>query len=174
MPRRADQLSDLSDAAQMLDLGAQVEPGTSRCLHGLGESPSGDPLLDCLMRDAPLAGEIRGCDESAGLVYRAQGGLHGVGHAADGIAEGCVLTTPTKVGSIQPMETTATTDIQPGDVIRARRIGNRTVGNYTIDRVARFQHDGIFCAYAHRQYSQAQDTFMSFDATTIRIVQNYR
>lgn len=65
--------------------------------------------------------------------------------------------------------------IEGGDVIRARRYGNRTKGTYTIEDVGRFQvAEGTWSAYAHRQYSQKRGKFMTFDADSIRVIASYR
>lgn len=75
------------------------------------------------------------------------------------------------------MQHESTSKIQPGDVIRARRFGNKTVGNYVIDRIARFQpvaEQGGFAAYAHREYGSFDERFMTFHVETIRVIRSYR
>jgi hypothetical protein len=109
MTQERDSLLRLSAAPQMLDLGAEVEPDATRRLHGFGEAPGRDSLLDGLMRHSPFASQVRRGGEAAGVVDRAQRLLHGgrfrVVHGVDGITQGCILTTRPGVGSIQPMTT---------------------------------------------------------------------
>lgn len=80
------------------------------------------------------------------------------------------------------MHTTETTTPQPRDVIRARRYGNGTFGNYVIERSVREQVDptgATFSAYAHREHGAQgprgkRDEFMTFDAYTMRVIRSYR
>lgn len=63
---------------------------------------------------------------------------------------------------------------QAGDVVRARRYGRKTKGNYVVDKVSAHQTPGVFNAMAHREYGTGRPTFMTFDAATMRVVRSYR
>jgi hypothetical protein len=70
--------------------------------------------------------------------------------------------------------------MRTGDVVRARRYGNRNPGNYVIDRMPREQADptgATFSAYAHREFGAGanvpSETFMTFDATGAYVIRSY-
>lgn len=89
------------------------------------------------------------------------------------------VDTPGREGDDACMNTASHIEIVPGDVVRARRLGNRTVGNYVIDEVARVSEDTVainnsIAVYAHREYGGGRGRFMVLDLNGARVVRNYR
>jgi hypothetical protein len=67
------------------------------------------------------------------------------------------------------------TNIRAKDIIRARRLGNRTIRRYVIDRVVQTNDEfDIVRVDAHAEHSGSRATRMAFDASTVRVVGNYR
>lgn len=103
-----------SGLPEVLDLDAQVELRPARLQDRRWESSRGDALLHGLVGDAPFACKIRRRREPACLPDRGScsinESLRGLLHGTDNNISGCMLTTRSRVDSIQPMKTTAHTD----------------------------------------------------------------
>lgn len=65
-----------------------------------------------------------------------------------------------------------TTTVQAGDVIRARRLSNRTVGNYVVERVVE-SLPSFLEVIAHREHGAGKAQYMMFDAATVRVLRSY-
>lgn len=65
-------------------------------------------------------------------------------------------------------------DLQRGDVVRARRYGNRTLQTYVIDRAVDDVGEHSLSVYAHREYGAGRERFMVLDARTARVIRSYR
>ena len=71
-------------------------------------------------------------------------------------------------------------DLQPGDVLRARRFGCRKAHNYVIDGPAGISDimadlvDGAIAVEAHREYGAGRPTYMVFDPQGAYIIRSYR
>lgn len=66
--------------------------------------------------------------------------------------------------------------IAPGDVVRARRYGNRHRANYVVARVARAHPamgDDVLAVIGHREYGSGRDVFMVLDAHGARVIRSY-
>lgn len=65
-----------------------------------------------------------------------------------------------------------TNEIKKNDVIRATRMGNKTRGNYVIDRVIEIDARYIK-VYAHREYGGQSGKFMMFDRRDAKVIRSY-
>lgn len=68
-------------------------------------------------------------------------------------------------------------DVQPRDIIRARRYGNKTARDYVVDRLSSVNglDRGLdWHCYAYPRYSGSRPQHMTFEAATVIVVGNYR
>jgi hypothetical protein len=69
------------------------------------------------------------------------------------------------------------TDAYPvsrGDVVRARRYGNRTRGTYVIDRVLENQHsEDCIAVEAHNEHSGQSGRYMILDLRGLKVMRSY-
>ena len=66
-----------------------------------------------------------------------------------------------------------TSELRRGDVVRARAVGNKTVGNYVIDRVKPDAGGAFTTALAHREHGAGKPQPMMFRTSEIRVLRSY-
>jgi hypothetical protein len=75
-----------------------------------------------------------------------------------------------------PATATDPATIQAHDVVRSTRMGNKTIGNYVIDRLITPQPDSghYWFAYAHSEHGAGKPSFMGFPRNALRVIRSYR
>jgi hypothetical protein len=69
---------------------------------------------------------------------------------------------------------TEASPVSRGDVVRARRYGNRTRGTYVIDRVHADQLvDGAVVVDAHNEHSGQSGRYMILDLRGLKVMRSY-
>lgn len=62
--------------------------------------------------------------------------------------------------------------LRPSDVVRARRFGNKGLGNYVLDRIHEVDEEKLQVT-AHNEYSGRSGRFMVLDSTTVTKLRSY-
>ena len=70
-------------------------------------------------------------------------------------------------------ENQTTSELRRGDVVRARAVGNKTVGNYVIDRAESDLNGAFTTALAHREHGAGKPRLTMFRTSEIRILRSY-
>jgi hypothetical protein len=72
------------------------------------------------------------------------------------------------------MERTEPPTIAKGDIVRARRLGNKTRATYVIDRIGDQYLADAVSVKAHRRYSQGRGQYMLLATDGLRVLGTYR